>query len=135
MRVCSVNFLQGTVGLFKENPTKSQGGLCCWGEWRRGVGYNPEKPSNRIPAGGCGTEPAAARNTGSLLLLAAALEAENRPGPLRMNPGNSLQRQHLFWLWRARNVGVGHSWVWILALPRISNWARCLVILNSLTFL
>lgn len=91
-----VNFLQGTMGRWKGNPKKSQGGLCCRGRgiWRWGLGYNPEKPSNRIPAGGHSAKAVTTTSTVVPLAPGWCLRGEERTpsSPLQMSWRDGLQR-------------------------------------------
>lgn len=97
------------------------------------MGYNREKPSNRVPAENHPhAEAAAARSTG--VPLVPGLCPGAKEGSLWMSRGPAVIAGLAFDLGGKGIWRVGHTWVWILALPCVSNWTSFLVILNSLPF-
>ena len=95
------------------------------------MGYNPEKPSNRIPAGGSDAEAAVATSATLLCswLVPWALRKNSTFSFMDEPKEQPLRGSYSFDFGEPRIWVVGHTWVCILAPQYISIQARYLVIL------
>ena len=101
------------------------------------MGYNPEKPSNRIPAGGSDAEAAVATSATLLCswLVPWALRKNSTFSFMDEPKEQPLRSSYSFDFGEPRIWVVGHTWVCILAPQYISIQARYLVILFFFFFL